>query len=65
MLALVTTTDIYPKISRCFQMGTSVIYMIMMTVVGFVIFDSHGIAIAFGIGLGNLFGTVFSSSKEK
>lgn len=46
-------------------MGTSVIYMIMMTVVGFVIFDSHGIAIAFGIGLGIMFGTVFSSSKEK
>ena len=46
-------------------MTTSIIYITMMTVIGFLVFDSISVAVAFGIGVGLIFGTVFSSSKEE
>lgn len=42
-----------------------IIFLVMMTTIGFVVFDNIGASIAFGLGTGIIFGIVFSSQKPK
>lgn len=42
-----------------------IIYLVMMTIVGFVVFDNIGASLAFGLGTGIIFGIVFSSKSSK
>ena len=46
-------------------MNTSIMFIVMMTVIGFVIFDNVGVSVAFGIGTGSIFGMMFSGNKSK
>jgi hypothetical protein len=55
---------------RLFYLGenimyTSIIFIVMMTVMGFVIFDNIAVSAAFGIGTGSIFGIIFSDKKSK
>ncbi|MBN6188721.1 hypothetical protein JQN58_17860 [Aneurinibacillus sp. BA2021] len=45
------------------------IFIVMMTVIGFVVFDNTGASLVFGIGTGGIFGGIFgwmfSGKKSK
>jgi len=41
------------------------IFIVMMGIIGFVVFDNIGASLAFGIGAGIIFGFVFSSKGTK
>ena len=43
-------------------MYTRILYIVMMTMIGFVIFDHIGVSVAFGIGTGSIFGYMFAYS---
>lgn len=42
-----------------------IIFLMMMTIIGLVVFDSIGASLAFGIATGGIFGLVFSGKKSK
>lgn len=49
-------------------MYRSIVLIIIMTILGFVIFDSIAVAVAFGIGVGSILGIIFpgeNSDKEE
>lgn len=41
------------------------IFIVMMTVIGFAVFDNIGASLAFGIATGGIFGLIFSGNKSK
>lgn len=41
------------------------IFIVMMTFVGFVVFDNIAPSLVFGIGVGGIFGWIFSGKKPK
>lgn len=41
------------------------IFLSMMTVIGFVLFDNIGASLAFGMAVGGIFGLIFSGGKSK
>lgn len=42
-----------------------IIYLVMMIIIGFVVFDNIGASLAFGIAIGGIFGLIFSDKKSK
>ena len=41
------------------------LFIIMMTVVGFLVFDNRASSIIFGIGVGGIFGWLFTTKKSR
>jgi|26BtaG_2_1085354.scaffolds.fasta_scaffold07832_4 LytS/YehU family sensor histidine kinase len=41
------------------------LYMVMMSVIGFIVFDNISSSIIFGVCVGGIFGYIFSSSSSK
>ncbi|WP_156302549.1 hypothetical protein [Salinicoccus sp. YB14-2] len=43
----------------------SIVFIMIMIVIGLLIFDNVGVSVAFGIGTGSIFGIVFSGKESK
>lgn len=40
-----------------------ILYIVMMTMIGFIVFDHIGVSVVFGIGTGSIFGYMFADQK--